>query len=100
MTLFTNLPYKLQKEIITAVIYVYNLTFYTLNNQKLLYELFHTYVFDKEEVFRQKKLQLYYLTVFRYKNCVLINSKSNSLYCHKLQKLDFKTYIDICISYK
>ena len=50
MRLSTNLPHKLWREIIAAATYLYNRTPRASNNWKSPYELFHTYVFDKEEV--------------------------------------------------
>lgn len=57
--------------------YLYNQTFYTSNNWKSLYKLFHTYVFDKKEIFRPKKPQLHYLRAYKYKVYMLIKSKNN-----------------------
>lgn len=57
--------------------YLYNQTFYTLNNQKSLYKLFHNYVFNKEKVFKPKNPQFYYLKAYGYKAYILIKSKNN-----------------------
>ena len=44
-----------REEIIAAAMYLYNQTLRALSNWKSPYELFHTYVFDKEEVSRLRK---------------------------------------------
>ena len=43
------------EKIIAAATYLYNQTPRASSNWKSLYELFHTYVFDKEEVSGPKK---------------------------------------------
>ena len=71
-----------------------------LHNWKSLYELFHIYVFDQKEVAGPKKPQLHHLRAYRYKTYMLIKSKGNPLYYHKLQKLDSKAHIGFFVGYK
>lgn len=54
MRLFANLPHKLWREIIATATYLYNQTLRISNSWKSPYELFHTYVFDKKEVWTKK----------------------------------------------
>ena len=100
MRLSTNLLYTLWKEIIAAATYLYNWTPRASNNWKFSYKLFHTYVFDKEEVTRLRKSQLHHLKTYGCKAYVLIKSKSDPQYYHKLRKLDSKAHISFFVSYK
>ena len=95
--LSTKLPHKLWRATAT---YLYNQNPRTSNNWKSPYELFHTYVFDKEEVAGPKKPQLYYLRAYGCKAYMLIKSKGDPQYRHKLCKLDLKAHIDFLVSYK
>lgn len=78
MRLSTNLLYKLGREIIAAATYLYNKTPHTSNNKKVLYQLFHAYVFDKEEISGLRKPPLHYLRAYRCKAYIVIKFKNNS----------------------
>ena len=77
MRLSINLPHKLWRKIIAAATYLYNWTLCALNNWKSLFELFHLYVFDKEEISGPKKPQLHHLKVYGCKTHMLIKSKGD-----------------------
>lgn len=95
-----NLLYKLWKKIITAATYLYNQIFCALNNSKLLYKLFYTYIFDKKKVSEPRKLKLYLSKIYGSKAYMLIKSKNDPEYWHKLQKPDSKVHISFFVDYK
>ena len=88
------------EEIIAAATYLYNQTPRASNDWKSPYESFHTYVFDKEEVSGPRKPQLHHLRAYGCKAYVLIKSKSDLQYRHKLRKLDSKAHIGFFVGYK
>lgn len=66
----------------------------------LPYEGFHSYVFEKEEVFGLRKPLFHHLRAYGYKAYVLIKSKGNAQYWHKRQKLDAKAHISFLVGYE
>ena len=88
------------EEIIAAATYLYNRTPRASNDWKSPYELFHTYVFDKEEVSGPRKPQLHHLRAYGCKAYVLIKSKGDPQYRYKLRELDPKAHIGFLVGYE
>ena len=100
MLLSANLPHKLWRKIVSTATYLYNQTPRTLNDWKSLYEAFHSYVFDKEEVSGPQKPHLHHLRAFGCKMYILIKSKGDPQYRQKRRKLDAKAHIGFLVGYK
>ncbi len=81
--LFKNLPHKLWREIVAAATYLYNRTLRASNNWRSPYKVFHTYVFEKEEVSGPQKPLLHHLRAYGCKAYVLVKSKGDAQYRHK-----------------
>ena len=62
--------------------------------------MFHSYVFDKEEVFDPWKSLRHHLRGFGSKVYVLIKSKKDLQYRQKHRKLDAKAHIGFLVGYK
>ena len=98
--LSANLPHKLWREIVAASTYLYNWTPRASNNWKWPYEAFHTYIFEKEEVFDPRKPLLHHLRAYGCKVYMLIKSKGEVQYRHKRQKFDAKAHIGFLVGYE
>ena len=77
MRLSFYLPHKMWREIVAAAIYLYIQTSRALNNWKLPYKAFHTYVFDKKTVSGPRKPLLHHLKAYGCKAYPLIKSKDD-----------------------
>ena len=100
MKLSTNLSHKLWREIVAAIIYLYNRISQALNNWISLYEAFYIYVFEKEKVSNPYKPYLHQLRAYSCKVYILIKSKSDAQYRYKRQKHDAKIHIGFMIGYE
>ncbi len=100
MRLSANLPQKLWREIVSTATYLYNRTSRASNDWKSPYKAFHSYVFDKEEVFGSRKPHLHHLRAFGCKTYVLIKSKGDPQYRQKRRKLDAKAHIGFFVGYE
>ena len=100
MKLYANLPYKLWREIVAIAIYLYNQTPRVSNNWISPYKVFHTYVFEKEEVSGPRKPHLHHLRAYGCKAYVFIKSKYDAQYRHKRQKLDAKADVGFLVGYE
>lgn len=98
--LSVNLLYILWRKIATAAAYLYNQTFRASNNWMLSYKVFHTHVFDKDEISGPRKPFLHHFKTYGYKAYVLTKSKSDINYCKKYWKLDKKANIGFFIRYQ
>ena len=100
MRLSANLPHILWREIIDAATYLYNQIPWALNAWKSPYKSFHSYVFDKEEVFGLRKPLFHHLKAYGCKVYVKIKSKGDPQLPNKLLKLAFRAHIGFLVGYK
>ncbi len=100
MCLSANLPNKLWREIVSTSTYLYTPTQRASNYWKSLYESFHSYVSDKEELSVPQKLLLHHFGAFIYRAYVPIKSKKNPKYRQKSRKLDAKAHISFLVGYE
>lgn len=100
MRLSAGLPHRLWREIVGAAAYLYNRTPREALDWKSPYEVFHTYIWDKEGVTGPRKPQLHHLKAYGCKCYTLIKSKGDPHFRSKRRKLDSKAHIGFLVGYE